>query len=208
MFDVNQQAVFVTTGSDFPRLEESPRTLIYGPLGAMSYFPNSPFVNTSSSSYNQSITPRLESRILKQTFSSVPVILQSELMPQYRELGEALGELTELDDDSEWKIEPDVYRVACFYAAELMEHAYPAPKVFNHGPKSVVFNWANGTSNLYLTISSDSISALVSTPKQIERRMTFSAKQLASSSVFLPTIQSAYLGEPTVVLNSPASDSL
>ena len=204
-YNVHQQTVFVTTRSDLTEFGEPPSMPDHEAAEAMQHLP---YPSTSSSHLTLSIPPLPERRIIRETFSSVPVVLQSDLWPQYQELGDALNELTVLDEDDEWKIESDVYRVACYAAAELMEHAYPAPKVFNHGPKSVVFNWTNGTSNLYLTISCDSISALVSTPKKIGRRMTFSKKQLADLSMFLPTIRSAYIGEPTLVVTSSASDPL
>ena len=208
-FKVYQQAVYViTTESDLPKLAESQSISVHESSGTMEPLAYPPFVIVSSSPFPVSSMPISESRVVMQTLSSVPVVLQSDLIPQYLELGDALSELTLLDEDSEWKIESDVYRVACYAATELMEHAYPAPKVFNHGPKSVVFNWTTDIGNVYLTISSNFISALVSTPKQIERRISFSAKQLANSFVFLPTIRSACLGESTVVVNSSASDSL
>src|SRR5256885_11489939 len=55
------------------------------------------------------------------TFSSVPVIWESELRQQeYQELGAALGEMTKLEEGNEWKIESPVYNAACYVAAGLM----------------------------------------------------------------------------------------
>src|SRR5437879_2179728 len=44
--------------------------------------------------------PKMESRILRETSSSVPIISRHELATQFRELGEALAEMRELDEDS------------------------------------------------------------------------------------------------------------
>jgi hypothetical protein len=140
--------------------------------------------------------PGTESLILKATFSSVPVIWDWELNQQYQELGEALSEMTELEEGDEWKIDAPVYNAACYVAAGLMANSFPAPRVFNHGPKSVVFNWSNETDNLYLTVSSDQISALVSSPECIKRRIDYSAKGLMDPSLALPSIRAAYWKKP------------
>src|SRR5215468_2258756 len=47
-----------------------------------------------------------ESRVFQMTLSSVPVIWESELSQDYRELGQALSELTELQQDDDWHIDP------------------------------------------------------------------------------------------------------
>lgn len=110
-------------------------------------------------------------QIVQRTFSNVPVVFPSELVSEYRELGQALCELSEISEVDEWGIEPPVYAAAKFVAAALMVNLYPAPRVFNHGPQSIVFNWESAVRNLYLTISADKISALISSPERIERRM-------------------------------------
>src|SRR6266850_2368720 len=118
-------------------------------------------------------SPKMESRIVRETFSSVPMISRHELATEFRELGEALAEMRELDEDSEGRIDPPVYETAYRVAAELMAYSFPAPQAFTHGPKSVVFNWTRECNNLYLTVSADRISALVSTPARIKRRLEF-----------------------------------
>jgi hypothetical protein len=146
-------------------------------------------------------------QILRTTFSSVPVILQSELIQDYQELGEALNQMTELDEQNEWSIDPPVYRTACFIAAGLMVNSFKAPRIFTHGPKSVVFNWSRGASNLYLTISDDKVSALLSSPERIQRRIEFSVTDLLNPGRLLSTIQSAHLEQPTQLrLNGAVPD--
>jgi hypothetical protein len=146
-------------------------------------------------------------QILKTTFSSVPVIWQSELAQEYQGLGEALGEMTDLDEGSEWKIDPPVYGAACFVAAGLMLSSYPAPRILNHGPKSVVFNWSRGNSNLYLTISADKVSALISSPERIQRRVEFSLNDLLNPALVLSALQPAHFEQPAVLrLTGSVSD--
>jgi hypothetical protein len=136
------------------------------------------------------------SQIVRTTFSSIPVIWQSELGQEYQELGDALGQLTEVNQGDEWGVEPLVYGAACFIAAGLMVNSFPAPRVFNHGPKSVVFNWSCAANNLYLTISADRISALISSPERIQKRIEFSAADLLNPTLLLSTIQSAHPDQP------------
>lgn len=140
--------------------------------------------------------PPTESLILRTTFSSVPIIWDSELNQEYEELGEALSEMTELEEGDEWKIDAPVYNAACYVAAGLMANSFPAPRIFNHGPRSVVFNWSNEADNLYLTISADQISALISSPERIKRRIDYSANGLMDPSLALPSIRAAYWKKP------------
>jgi hypothetical protein len=137
-------------------------------------------------------TPETESLILRDTFSSVPIIWESELSQEYQELGEALNEMTELEEGDEWKIDAPVYNIACSVAAELMANSFPAPSIFNHGPKSIVFNWSKEQDNLYLTISADRISALISSPERIKRRIDISARELMNPSLAFSSVGAAY----------------
>lgn len=105
------------------------------------------------------------------TFSSASIASDLELIQKYQELGQALNEMTELEEGEEWRIDSPVYDAARYIASELMKMSLPAPRIFNHGPKSVVFNWSVGINNLYLTISADRMSALISTPERIQRRV-------------------------------------
>lgn len=137
-----------------------------------------------------------ESLVVMTTFSTVPILWDWELSDGYRELGEALSEMTELEDEDEWRIEAPVYSAACYVASGLMENLFPPPHIFTHGPKSIIFNWSHEGDNLYLTISADHISALISSPERIKRRVEFSTSELANPSVALPSIRAAYLKKP------------
>jgi len=150
------------------------------------------------------VVPQQGSLILGTTFSSVPVVLSAELTQDYQELGQALREMTELEGGDELKIDRSVYHAACYFAAELMAHSFPAPRVFNHGSSSVVFNWSNQADNLYLTIGADHMSALISTPARIKRRVELSTAQFMNPSLALPSVRAAFSGEPVKVLTSGA----
>jgi len=143
------------------------------------------------------------------TFASVPVIWESELRQQeYQELGAALSEMTKLEEGDEWKIDPPVYNAACYVAAGLMANSFPAPRIFNHGAKSVVFNWSYGADNMYLTVSADHISALISAPEHIKRRIEYSINQLMDPSVALPSIRATYFRKPVQrLVTGTVSDS-
>ncbi len=185
-----QAFVVLESNSDLPN-NYMPNVLVLAPSGTYAHTgPVSPsvpeFVDAS---------PRTESVILR-TFSSVPIISQSELRQEYQELGTALGEMTEFEDGEELKIDAPVYIAACYVASELMANSFPAPRIFNHGPKSIVFNWSNEADNLYLTVSADHISALISSPERIKRRIDWSANQLTDPSLALSTIKAAYSQEP------------
>ncbi len=146
-------------------------------------------------------------QVLRRTFSSTPVIWEPQLGKEYQDLGEALTQMTELDEGSEWGIDRPVYDVACFVAAGLMVNSFPAPRVFNHGPKSVVFNWSDeSNNNLYLTVSADRISALISSPERIKTRLDYSAKELLNYRSLLGSIRSAQLEQPVLMLASGTSD--
>jgi|SRR5271156_120756 len=136
------------------------------------------------------------SPIFTNIFSNVPVVWESELVREYHELGDALGQMTELDEGNAWKIEKPVFDAACFVAAGLFLTEQSAPRIFNHGPQSIVFNWERKKANLYLTISADTISALISSPERVQRRIDFSISDTSRPALLLSALQSANL-EPT-----------
>jgi hypothetical protein len=142
--------------------------------------------------------------IASTVFSNVPVVWNAELSREYLELGSALKGMAELQEGDEWRIDAPVYATACYVASELRDSSYPAPSVFTHGPESVVFNWSNGANNLYLTITSDRMSALVSTPERITRRIDYQPFLLANPSEAILALQSAYSGQPVGRLLSPS----
>lgn len=147
-----------------------------------------------------------EIRVLRKTFRSVPVLWKEELRQDYKELGNALAEMTEVGEADELKIDNAVYKSACNVAFSLMTHSYAAPTIFTHGPKSVVFEWSTGPNSLYLTISADKLSALISTPERIKRRMEYSLQALRNPSLIFSAIQSAYLEQPIRLIHKSASN--
>jgi hypothetical protein len=126
---------------------------------------------------------------------------------EYLEIGETLTAMVEIEEDGEWRIDESVYATASRVAVELMADSYPAPRIFSHGSKSVVFNWTSETNNLYLTISSNKISALLSSPEQIEARIDYSVNQLQNPALFLSSIQPGRWGQSIALINA-TSDSL
>lgn len=143
----------------------------------------------------------------KETISSVPVVSASELLNEYQELGEALTQMSELDPEDEWKIEAPVYEAARNVAYFLMINLYPAPQIMHHGSKSIVFNWTTSESNnLYLTISSDKMSALISSPEKIKRRLEFLNQNFISPAAALCYIKADYLEKPVTSTVSPSSE--
>jgi hypothetical protein len=126
-----------------------------------------------------------ESLVMGTTFLGEPFIWQVELAQDYDELGQALSEMADLDEEDEWKVNSSVYNVARYVASALMDDSFPAPRVFNHGPKSVVFNWEYEDENYYLTISKNQISTLRSSAERIIRRKDFLVDQLTSYPLLL-----------------------
>jgi hypothetical protein len=142
-----------------------------------------------------------ETRILRMPSTSTDIIGWSEQIQGYLELGEALSAMVGLEEDDEWRIDEPVYATACQIASKLMAASYPPPRIFSHGPESVVFDWSLGTQNRYLTISSNRISMLVSSPERIERRADYPLKQLPSSPALLPSlIQLSHQGQPLALI--------
>ncbi len=197
---VRLQPLAVVGGSDVPKLDSPPPKQLKDAAGYTYVSANIAVSGTA----DISIAPRSENQLLRMTFSSVPIVWQSEINQEYQELGEALEEMTQLDEGDEWKVDVVVYQVACQVAAELLANSFPAPRIFNHGPKSVVFNWSRGNDNLYLTISSDYISALVSSPERIKRRIEFSTKDLLEPALVFRGL----LSEQPVVSTSKATSQV
>lgn len=111
--------------------------------------------------------------------SSLTIGIQSaRISIEYQAVGEALGQLVHSDLDDDWRIDDQVYQSACTVAAQLIARAIPAPRVFAHGSRAVVFNWTSGTENRYITISKDTLSVLVSTPEKIQRRCEYKMSRI------------------------------
>jgi hypothetical protein len=118
----------------------------------------------------------------------------------YRELSAALVEMVSADSDDEWRIDAAVYNASSQIATWLMANSYPVPRVFNHGPRSVVLNWAQGVVNRYLTISSEGLSSLTSSPERITFRRDYAASELFDLRIALPPINSLQ-NESAVISN-------
>jgi hypothetical protein len=157
-------------------------------------------VNSGSAPASTASQPYTQTLVLGTPFSSMSVVHRAELSREYQELGQALSEMTELEEGDAWKIETPVYAAACFVAAGLMSYSLPAPRIVNHGPKSVVFNWSHEADSLYLTVSADRMSALISSPQRIKRRVEYSLKDLSNPALALSSVRPAYLGEPVKFL--------
>jgi len=151
-----------------------------------------PLIPVQSNTTELGSTPQTESRI-RTAMSSVPVVRGAQLQEEYWELAEALSEMTQLEQAEEWKIEAAVYNAACYVAAGLMANSFPVPRVFNHGSQSVVFNWSDGSDNLYLTVSADRMSAMISSPERIKQRVDLS---LVDPSRALSFVRAAYYKKP------------
>lgn len=131
------------------------------------------------------------------TLVSVPTFFQPTMSADYQELGLTLAALNSSTDE-EWKIDKPIYEIARYVASELMAESYPAPKLFIHGPNSVVFLWEEGANNLYLTVSEHYISALALAGDEIQARVEFDRSTLPGTSILLPAIESARLGRPVL----------
>jgi hypothetical protein len=135
---------------------------------------------------------------------SYPAQLQAQLVSDYADLGAALTDLHEssLDD---WRIDVPVFSLASTVASALFAHSYPAPDLMTHGPESVVFNWNSADDrSLYLTISKDYISTLLSSPEKIERRLEVPIGVLFNPSLVAPVIEWTRHGRPVVTnLSTP-----
>lgn len=165
------------------------------------------FVETSKtlqlgpSSTGYSIIPtgfgNSEELIVTRIFESVPVISSNDLGSEYTELGLALTEMSRIEEGEDWNIEGPVYEAARLVASELRQFSVPTPQIFNHGPKSVVFNWTNGSNSLYLTISANRLSALVSSPERVQKRVEVDFSQMPKVLNLL--IASVNENQPTIV---------
>jgi hypothetical protein len=140
-----------------------------------------------------------ENAIMTNLFSSVPIITHDQLSAEYQELGKALTELTDLDEETEWKIEPAVYEAARYVAFQLMLNSLPTPHLLSHGSQSVVFNWTIANNNLYLTVSADKISALISSPESIKRRVEIDHSGLPKTIRYLYASSDDKGGQPIVL---------
>jgi hypothetical protein len=139
----------------------------------------------------------IQQLVIDQSNFTLPEPRVAELNSAYKDVGLALADMSDPADED--LIDSAVYSVARSLAQSLMSSRYPAPKLFTHGRKSVVFNWAHGSDSLYLTVSADHISALISSSDRIERRLEFSLNNLLSPSYVFPAIESAQTQRQIVI---------
>jgi hypothetical protein len=198
--EVAVQAIAVLSPHSQPLRSSEPSVLYLEQPGRYSYtlLPS----NTSP----PEVALKTEYVTLKEAISSVPIALQPEFFQNYSELGDALAELKDFDQEDEWKIDAPVYDAARSIAFILMVNSFPAPRILHHGPKSVVFNWANESNNLYLTISSDRMSALISSRERIKRRIEFSVLELQRPVTAIRYIQADFLERPISTTVSTSSN--
>jgi phage repressor protein C with HTH and peptisase S24 domain len=119
------------------------------------------------SAYKLQTPPRKKDNWLDPTAKT-----QEEWEEDYSRLFEELALLANEEEAGEHYIKDEVYQVA----VRLMEIAKGAgrvtPKIFSHGPDSVVFNWKDGATEVYATISADTMAILMSGPNGITHRST------------------------------------
>ncbi len=151
---------------------------------------------------NVQIVP-LNTVVMGNSFVCYPANSSPQLASDYGELGETLAELRDSSADDEWLIDEPVYDIATQVASSLMALSYPAPKIFSHGRKSVVFNWeAADDRSLYLTISKDYVAGLLSSPSKIERRVQVPVALLVDTSLVRPFVEWTKSGQPVVSIGN------
>lgn len=139
-----------------------------------------------------------ETRIIS-TSSSTATTVTVEWV-NYQILGSALKSLQQYDEvDNQWKIEDGVYESACYIALNLAAGAFPTPQIFTHGPKSIVFNWCDGRTSRYMTISQNRITVMVSTPERIEKRIEYAMPQLPDKATAFGYLAAAFNQRPSFI---------
>jgi hypothetical protein len=152
--------------------------------------------------------PNTEVRLMMTTPSTMPSNPSAELERDYEALGDVLGTMSELESDDEWWVEAGVLTLAQCVAAKLKANAYPAPEILTHGPKSVVYNWTYDDNNVYLTISTERLSALVSSHERIERRIDMPMKAALNTELLLPSLQYITQEEPVAFSTERKSERI
>lgn len=130
------------------------------------------------------------------SINTTAIIPNPGVAAEYLQLSEALNQLHGLEEDDDWKINSQVYAASIQVAATLMEYDIPRPGVFTHGPNSVVFNWSQEQKNLYLTISKNQLSVLVSSSEGIELQTNVSTIEDATGERFISALRSVPLLSP------------
>jgi len=140
------------------------------------------------------------------TVSNFASASSAEILAGYYDLGDSLGEMNELGADDDWKIDNAIFNKACLFAGKLLEYAYPPPKIFNHGPKSIVFSWSENGRDAYLTIAENSASTLISEGGEIIRRTKYPIDQIANPAFASQVIPPMQLASPVRLLSSVSTN--
>jgi hypothetical protein len=104
--------------------------------------------------------------------------------------------LHSFDSHDDWNISSQVYAASIYVAGTLMQNAIPRPGVFTHGPNSVVFNWSQEETSLYLTISKNNLSVLVSSNEGIQLHADLSSIEAGNADRFISALRSVPLLSP------------
>jgi hypothetical protein len=116
----------------------------------------------------------------------------------YRALSETLNELSNSSEDDEWHIDDDVHKTSIQVAAALLDKNIPAPHVFSHGPKSVVFDWHDGEHNLYLTVGKCRLWVAISSASEVRARLELTAPTKNVAAAFLEGLQQSFINRPVL----------
>jgi hypothetical protein len=195
--------VLAGSGSGAPRFSREASSSQKTDLAGNTYMKVS--ANTVVSTTSEPvIASTRENQIVRTTLlSSAAFTPWATISHGYQKLGKVLEEMRNIDSADEEKIHGPVIKNACDLANGLLAKQYPAPKVFNHGPASVVFNWTRGNRSLYLTVSEKYVSALLSTPEKIQKRINLSTESLLDPA----TVVRGLLPSPTEQLVTRNSSS-
>lgn len=164
------------------RHESRERTVLSNTVSQSISYPVMPFLGTVSAvgdaiSSQYPYTAGSWNYAVKIKNSQVPLAPHHD----YGDVGEALSDLSSLDIDDEARIEGGVFDAALFVATMLMAGAADVPKIFSHGPKSVVFNWDDDGENKYLTVSDQKVYLMKSTVESIDFKSHILLKDLYAS---------------------------
>lgn len=113
----------------------------------------------------------------------------------YQAVTETLSELNTSQDD-EWRIDGDVYSTSVQVAAALFDKKIPSPHVFSHGPRSVVFNWDEGDTSLYLTVGKRRVWAAASSRSEIKTRIELTDPSKNMTDVFVEALHQRFMQNP------------
>lgn len=68
----------------------------------------------------------------------------------------------------------EIKKAALDFLDGVSHYSVPTPRLFTHGPNSIVFTWQYGKVLVYATVTAKEVSVLISTPEKVEFRSTLS----------------------------------